>query len=172
MKDVDSFELSVLRQIEKNPLATDQVGSFQSFTRLKVAFAGIGDNFIRLKAALRSLRANNYLRLVDENLANGETDIYERYQLTPLGEEALNHSAQITNISHNRNSTIASQSQNIVQTINISEYDDDIKGKIAELQKAITEKDKVTVKKAIGYILDKSLDLGIQIIESSVGKVR
>lgn len=95
MSSMEKFKLAVLRQINKNPLYTDQTGNFQSYARLQRAFAGVDDDFIRLKASLRSLLAKKYLRLIDEELVAGETDIYQRYQLTPLGEEILNISGEV-----------------------------------------------------------------------------
>ena len=171
MNSIEGFKQSVLRQINKNPIYTDRTGSFQSYKRLKQAFSGVDDDFVRLNVALRSLHAQRYLRLVDENLVDGETDIYQRYQLTPLGEEALAGSAQITNISHNQKSNIAHQSPNSIQTIDISGYDESVREKFAELQAAIEAKDKITIKKTIGYILDKSVDLGIQIIANGIGRM-
>lgn len=170
MSDIEKFEQSVLRQINKNPIYTDQTGNFQSYEKLKLAFLGIDDDFVRLKAALRSLHAQKYLRLIDENLVNGETDIYQRYKLTPLGEDALAGSAQITNISHNQNSTIAHQSPNVIQTIDISGYDEDLQGKINELKEAIANKNKPNIKKIFAYIADKSVDVAIALLTQGIIK--
>ncbi|MEX1064326.1 MAG: hypothetical protein WED06_03345 [Candidatus Paceibacterota bacterium] len=171
MSELKDFEMAVLRQVHTEPLYTDQTGKFQSFTRLQQRFGGIDDDFARLKAALRKLHAKKCLGLIDENLVGGETDLYERYQITPLGEEALNKTAQVTNISGNSYSTIASNSPQTIQSINISQYSDDLKTKVKELKDAIEKRDHVTIKKIFGYILDKSVDLGVQILANGIGRM-
>lgn len=155
---LNEFSESVLRAIANTPLSTDFTGPFESRKRLLMEF-----DETRLDAALEQLVARLYIREINEERAGAV--VVNAYQATALGKNYLakGHVAGATfgNIS---NSNIAIQSPNLIQAVNFSSLDDDLKTKIDELQVAINKKDKVTMKKVFGYILDKSVDVAIAVL--------
>lgn len=93
-----------------------------------------------------------------------EEDFEDIYKLTPLGKNYIaNKTANFTSFSNITNSNIAHHSKNIEQQITLSELPKDIQEKIAILAKAAKDKDANTMKKAYGYIADKSVDVAIAI---------
>lgn len=99
----------------------------------------------------------------------GESVSSKGYKITQLGKAKVGNShspvAVYSNIS---NSNIAHQSPHATQSIRISEQPEDIQKKFAELQDAIAKKDSSAMKKAFGYIADKSVDVAIAIMTGAI----
>lgn len=85
------------------------------------------------------------------------------YQITSLGNNRITGTSSGTTYSNISNSNIAHQSQNTNQTINITALPQDIQEKIQELELAVAKRDSSAIKKAFGYIADKSVDVAIAI---------
>lgn len=92
------------------------------------------------------------------------------YAITYSGKARLQRELgnQSTVYSNINNANIAHQSTNVRQSIKISEQPSDIQEKIAELQNAIAKKDSSAIKKAFGYIADKSVDVAIAIMAGAI----
>ena len=130
-----------------------------------------------VKSILRDLEQLGYIRTIVipeqevmfSNETNNELVFNAGYQITSLGKNAIAGKVGTTTIySDIHNSAIAHQSTNIHQSIKVSEQTPDIQEKITELQDAITKKDSTAIKKAFGYIADKSVDVAIAIIAGSL----
>lgn len=84
------------------------------------------------------------------------------YQITPLGKAYLARSSAIfTSYANITNSNIAHHSPNANQSIDITELPEDLREKVAEFDAAMKQKDSNAMKKAFGYIADKSVDVAI-----------
>ena len=120
----------------------------------------------RLGAAIALLKKRGYVKDIKAILASiGDTSIdYEAYQLTALGKNYIaNTAASLTSFNNITNSNIAHQSQNVSQNIKIADQPKDIQEKYKELQEAVAKKDSSAMKKAFGYITDRSVDVAIAI---------
>lgn len=92
------------------------------------------------------------------------------YKITDLGKNHLLKQRTEPTISFGDNTNFAYNSPHAQQTINIniSNLDQDIQKKLIELEEAIARKDSSAIKKAFGYIADKSVDVAIAIITGSL----
>ncbi|MEO5627765.1 MAG: hypothetical protein ABIQ89_02655 [Candidatus Saccharimonadales bacterium] len=89
------------------------------------------------------------------------------YRITQLGKDASTSvRSNVTNNTYANisNSAIAHNSPHATQSINIEELSEDLRQKYQELQDAVARKDSSAMKKAFGYIADKSVDVAIAII--------
>lgn len=157
------YDEAVLRMIGEPNRGTDQTGRFRAKSDLDEEF---GEDSPRLAQAIQALMKRKYIKDIEAVLAAiGDTAIdYEAYQLTALGANYLakssSQSTTFNNISH---SNIANNSSNVSQSININEQPKDIQEKYIELQNAMSKKDPSAMKRAFGYIADKSIDVAVAI---------
>src|SRR3989344_2222794 len=157
------YEEAVLRMINEPNRVTDQTGRFRAKSDLEDEF---GKGSHRLGAAIALLKKRGYVKDIKAILASiGDTSIdYEAYQLTALGKNYIaNTAASLTSFNNITNSNIAHQSQNVSQNIKIADQPKDIQEKYKELQEAVAKKDSSAMKKAFGYITDRSVDVAIAI---------
>ena len=88
---------------------------------------------------------------------------HDAYSITPHGKQFLNKNSFQKIMFHNiANSNIVINSSNVIQELKIE--NEDIKQKIAELEKAMKEKDSSLLKKSFEYIADKSIDIAIALL--------
>jgi hypothetical protein len=102
------------------------------------------------------------------DLADSKSMSNSGYKITQLGKSRIGSYSPTTIYSNINNSNIAHQSPNSIQTVKISEQPEDIQQKFAELKDAIDKKDSSVIKKAFGYIADKSVDVAIAILAGAV----
>lgn len=123
-----------------------------------------------VKTILKDLERCDYLKPIDINNMQlsfaGDTTkpatTSPGYKITELGKSLIGAPpVSITSFSNITNSAIANNSPGTTQTIKISEQPEDIQLQIAELRNAIIRKDSTSMKKAFGYIADKSVDVAI-----------
>lgn len=128
-----------------------------------------------VKSIIRDLEQLGYVKPIDideqkvqflEEMT-GESVSNKGYKITQLGKSKIGGNSNVipaTVYANITNSNIAHHSPHATQSIKISEQPEDIQEKFAELQDAITKKDASAIKKALGYIADKSVDVVIAII--------
>ena len=92
------------------------------------------------------------------------------YEITSLGSNRIANNHSSTTYSNISNSNIAHQSSQVQQTINITELPVDIQEKVKELELAMLKRDSSGMKKAFGYIADKSVDVAIAVITGALIK--
>ncbi len=166
---LDEYDEAVLREIAAPNRGSDQTGLFRAKSDLEDEF---GKDSHRLGLAIENLKdKRRYIKDIKAVLAAiGDTSInYDAYQVTALGKNYLAKTNSTTNsFSNITNSNIANHSANIQQSISISDQPQEIQEKYAELQTAILQKDSPGIKKAIGYIADKAVDVAIAIMSGSL----
>lgn len=125
-----------------------------------------------IKNILKDLQRCGYIKKIEldsqgvEFLGeiSGEQESSEAYKITELARSHVSTSAnntQINNFSNISNSAIANNSSNITQTVAYNDQPEDIREAIDELDAAANRKDTSALKKAFGYIADKSVDVAI-----------
>ncbi len=99
-----------------------------------------------------------------------EDDYEKRFAITELGKAYLSrqNTGVSTHYSNITNSNIAHQSSSASQTISLAEQSEDIREKIQELEAAIKKKDSASIKRAFGYIADKSVDVAIAVVTGAL----
>ena len=98
-----------------------------------------------------------------------DSDWEHVYLITPLGKAYLaRSSANFTSYSNITNSNIAHESPHAVQSIDISELPSDIQEHVIQFDKAAEKKDSAALKKAFGYIADKSVDVAIALVTGAI----
>ena len=121
---------------------------------------------------ITALERRGYVKLSDKkyhksgiyflDAPHNEDDWEHVYLITPLGKAYLaRSSANFTSYSNISNSNIAHQSPNSKQSIEITELPEELQQKILEFDEAAKQKDGAALKKAFGYIADKSVDVAI-----------
>lgn len=132
-----------------------------------------------VKSIIRDLEQLGYLKPIEMHNQkvqlleemSGEPVSNKGYKITQLGKSKISGSrnnSSATVYSNITNSNIAHQSPYVTQLIKISEQPEDIQKKFAELQDAITKRDSSAIKKAFGYIADKSVDVAIGIMVGAI----
>jgi len=154
-EELKSTANAILLSISKSKIGTDITGKFITIEILEHQF---GERRMqKVKDALQWLLDQDFIEEVEDNEGV--------YRLTPFGGSqvsALHISNSVTyaNIS---NSNIAHQSENVNQTIDISELPEDIQQSLEELRVAVGRRDASGMKKAFAYIADKAVDVAIAI---------
>lgn len=162
------YDEAVLRMVSEPNRGTDQIGQFLAKSDLEDEF---GKDSPRLAQSIQNLSKRGYIKDIKAVLAaTGNASIgYEAYQLTALGSNYLaKSSSQNTSFNNITNSNIASNSSDIHQSISIREQPEDIQEKYQELQNAIANRDPSAIKRAFGYIADKSVDVAIAIVTGAL----
>ena len=158
---ITDYEESLLRFVESDtPTESDILNEFEG-----VLIKG------QLKSVIRALKDRRYIKpqkiLISSFTSSDGTDVTSTadvYALTPLGKNYLaNTTPNFTSFSNINNSNIASNSSNVKQKIDISGLPQDLTDKLAELEAAVKSKDSNAIKNAFTYILDKSVDLAVQV---------
>lgn len=130
---------------------------------------------------ITALERRGYIKLSDKKYhkpgiyfldsTHNEDDWEYVYLITPLGKAYLaRSSANFTSYSNISNSNIAHQSSNIVQSIEITDLPDDLQQKILEFDDAAKQQDGDALKKAFGYIADKSVDVAIALATGAIAR--
>lgn len=112
---------------------------------------------------------DNFLIPMKYIMENAHAEGY--YTITELGKNYLRQNTNSSNMSFGNNTNIAYNSPNAQQSINIdiSIYPQDVQDKIQELQDAVRDNDKLKFTTALGYILDKGVDIAIAIALAQLG---
>lgn len=156
---MSEFEEIVLNSVKDNAKPKDGNDGYLGFGSLRHFFQNEDEQ--ELVIALQKLVDLKYL----DGHAKHTDGSYGAYRLTPQGNHYLKNQRNSPAIFGNiTNSNVALNSPGILQTLNINDLDDDLKERVAELQEAINKKDKITVLKVFGYILDKSVDVGLALL--------
>lgn len=155
--------LGFLAENKYNKRQTDEI--FQEFE------SDILD-YEQIKSLLEDLEQIGYIQPVKigpKIILNEEMSYREGYRVTQLGKNVIRvKSSNVTLYSNINNSNIAHESSHITQSIRISEQPEEIQKKFAELQEAIVKKDSSAMKKAFGYIADKSIDVAVAIMTGAI----
>lgn len=140
--------------LKNSSYGTDESGKFLTTDMLEYQFGE--KRMDKAKAATKSL--------IEKDLIERFDDDEDVFRLTPYGQmEVSNNNFSVNNFSNISNSNIANHSQNVEQSINISEQPQDIQDKVREFEQAAHNKDSSGMKKAFGYIADKAVDVAIAI---------
>lgn len=96
------------------------------------------------------------------------------YSITELGKNHIRRSSGASGMSFGNNTNLAINSPNAQQSVNIdvSIYNQEVQDKISQLQEAVRDGDKSKFKSAIGYILDKGVDIAIVLTLAQAGLVK
>lgn len=165
------IEDAIVRYVQSKRVSKDKLTKeFTSKTYSKdtvinmISVLENGRSYIKLS---KNKYSKQMVHFLDE--PHNDDDWERRYEMTPLGTAYLaRSSANFTSYSNITNSNIAHESPNAVQSIDISELQVDVQEKIAEFDTAVSHKDGTAMKKAIGYILDKSVDVGIALVTGAL----
>lgn len=151
---------AVLAETEKSKMGNNVLGKLITIPILEHRFGE--KRLVKLHAALDELMERDYL----EEYENDD----EVLRLTPFGEAYLSDQHRVGGVSYNNisNANIAHDSPNSVQTINITDYSQDIQDSFNELREATAKRDSSGIKKAFGYIADKAVDLAIAILAGHI----
>lgn len=103
----------------------------------------------------------NYLRKVDDT---------PTYAITARGENHVAASGRDVSYSFGSNSMIAVNSPGATQSISINDQTLEIQQLVAEFNNAVKTKDGNAMKKAFGYIADKSVDIAIAITTGALSR--
>lgn len=151
------MEKMVLNSIKTSKYKVDAIGKYITLDVLENEFGE--KRMLEVSKAISSLTKKDFIEEID-----GEEDVY---RLTPNGKLHLpkhsNDSLTINYLSHNTNSNIANHSQNVQQSIKVSEQKQGIQVKISEFETAAKQGNGAAMKKAFGYIADKAVDVAIAI---------
>lgn len=92
------------------------------------------------------------------------------YKITRWGKSHIGKQTVVNQITYSgiSNSAIAHNSPHAVQSVRVGEQDEETQILLKEYIKSLESKDSKRIKKAIGYILDKSIDLGIAVLVGGV----
>jgi hypothetical protein len=157
--DLNQIEKAVFYAIKSSKRSSGHYGKIISLAELEIQF-GEGEK-ANIESAARSLIDKNLVRTLDGN--------NELFCLTPYGKTyQVNTGLSVNNFMNVNNSNIVAGSKDVTQMLNTSDQPADIRSKIEELKKAIEDQDRVTIKKAFGYIADKSIDVAIALL---MGKI-
>lgn len=135
-----------------------------------IRLADVSDD---LKRIIKSKIGEDFIEFFskDENQEIANTAIILGKVLggTPLSEfepkkEAAVDSPGSTIFNVHNSNNVAINSPNATQSIKVDALDDDLKNRIAELQRAINKRDGVTIGKIFAYITDKSVDVAIALL--------
>lgn len=163
---ISEYEEAVLRFVESD--SPTEAGIFNEFEGVLIKG--------QIKSVVRALKDRRFIK-VQEILTSAVvfgdgtefSSTAEVYVLTPLGKNYLaNTTSSFTSFNNITNSNIAHNSNDIFQKINIAELPKDLVEKIADLESAIKAKEPVAIQKAFTYILDKSVDLAVQILATGL----
>lgn len=83
------------------------------------------------------------------------------YKITHLGKHHLGKSGTNGGISVGNNVNFALNSPGAQQSIDITDFNEDVQVKISEMQEAAATNNKPKFLKALGYILDKGVDVAV-----------
>jgi|GEM_PF-2571813 len=170
LSEYDTAILNFLAQNKYGKRREDKI--FKEFT--------VGPlNRQNIKTILRGLKRAGYIVSItiseQEMLFTGEVSNSPvsnvGYKITQLGKEvSISTYNSITNNTYANisNSAIAHNSPHSTQSIKIGGLSEDMQQKYKEMQDAIARKDSSAIKKAFGYIADKSVDVAIAIITKSL----
>lgn len=157
--ELDKTDKAILTIINKGELATDITGKYIDDDLLEIKFGE--QRMPQVRLSIDKLMKYDLIELAED-----EDDIY---RLTPYGEqEARNIQNYVNNIGNITNSNIAINSSNIIQKLDIT--DKDMKRMIKDLEKAVNDKNASKIKKAFGYIADKSVDIAIGLLINGLMK--
>lgn len=170
-QNLTEIEDAIMRYLESSPATKEDIlDAFSSKSYSKGLLKDILKELSELRGYIE-LSEDAYLKpgVYDLFSDTTNTDFEYHYELTALGKAYLARSTStFTSYSNISNSNIAHQSPHAKQTIKISDQSRDIQEKFKELQAAITHKDIPAIKKAFGYIADKSVDVAIAILTGNI----
>ena len=163
--NLDITENTVLRMISEANLGTDKTGFFRKHDDIA---AELGETNESLQPTINKLVEQRFIRIVNDKFeqVHGHTLEYTAYQITELGKSHMhqsNHPAP-TVYSNINGSNITHNSSHVTQTISISALAPDIQEKVKEFDVAVKQKDSSAMKRAFGYIADKSVDVAIALM--------
>jgi len=155
-------ENTVLRMISEANLGTDKTGLFRRHDDIA---AELGETNDSLQPIIDKLLEQRLIRIVNDKFeqVHGHALEYTAYQITELGKSHMhqNNLPTPTVYSNINGSNIAHNSSNVTQTISINTLASDIQEKVKEFDAAVKQKDGSAMKRAFGYLADKSVDVAI-----------
>lgn len=155
-------ENTVLRMISEANLGTDQTGLFRKHDDIAQE---LGETNESLQPIVDKLLEQRLIRIVNNKFeqVHGRTLDYTAYQITELGKSHMHQNSHPapTVYGNINSSNIAHNSSNVTQTISINTLAPDIQEKVKEFDVAVKRKDSSAMKRAFGYIADKSVDAAI-----------
>ena len=99
-----------------------------------------------------------------------KSHIADHYIITELGKNYLQkHSGAGPNLIFGDNTNYAVNSPGAVQSIDVTIYKKDVQIKINEMREAVQHNDRPKFLKALGYVLDKGVDVGIAVALAYAG---
>lgn len=148
--------------ISEANLGTDKTGLFRKHDDIA---SELGETNESLQPTIDKLLAQRLIRIINDKFeqVHGHGLEYTAYQITELGKSHLHQNSHPASTVYNGiyGSNIAHNSSNVTQTISISVLAPDIQEKVKEFDAAVKQKDGSAMKRAFGYIADKSVDAAI-----------
>ena len=173
--ELDALYLSILEFISSSK------SGFKKEENIFEAFVGVCFNKSAIKSLLRALEQLQYIEKSDEDpqriqlLDSDFNDVspeqkIKGYKITGIGKTYLRKQGYVkqTIYSNINNSNIANESPYAKQSIKISEQDEETQELLREYLAALESKDSTKIKKYTGYLLDKSVDLGVAVLAGGV----
>lgn len=162
---LDITENTVLRMISEANLGTDKTGLFKKHDDIA---SELGETNESLQPTIDKLLGQKLIRIVNDKFEqiHGHALEYIAYQITELGKSYLHQNSRPASTVYNGiyGSNIAHNSSNVTQSISINALAPDVQEKIKEFDVAIKQKDSSAMKRAFGYIADKSVDVAIALV--------
>lgn len=109
------------------------------------------------------------VQVIDLYGPNTPPETEKGYKITPLGKHRIGTNPVSSSISVGDNVNFALNSPGAQQSIDITSYEGDVQIKIVEMQEAVKSNDKPKFLKAMGYILDKGVDIAIAVALAHIG---
>jgi hypothetical protein len=163
--DLSPTAKAVIRVISNSKTGPSVQGKYRSkFMAIETLEHHFGEKRMpKVQEALEQLIDRDYI----EELEDSEGV----YRITPFGESYLSEQRSLGGVTYSNinNSNIAHQSQDIDQTINVTDLPEDVQQNIKELRIAASKQDASGMKRAFGYIADKAVDVAIAI---TVGRLK
>lgn len=91
------------------------------------------------------------------------------YKITEHGKYHFNTNSRTSSVSFGDNTNFAFNSPGAKQSIDITNYEKDVQIEINNMQEAVKNNDKSKLLKALGYILDKGVDVATAIALAYLG---
>jgi hypothetical protein len=155
-------ENTVLRMISEANLGTDKTGLFRKHDDIASELDETNESF---QPTIDKLLGQKLIRIVNDKFeqVHGHSLGYTAYQITELGKSHLHQNSRPASTVYNGiyGSNIAHNSSNVTQSIAINTLASDVQEKVKEFDVAVNQKDSSAMKRAFGYIADKSVDVAI-----------
>lgn len=172
--DVEELYLPIL-----DFLAESKSG-FKSEEKILREFVGARLKKSDVKSLLRALVSLQYIdktnkdpqriQFYDDNF-NNVTPEHKivGYKINRFGKSFLSRKIRGSGITFGDNTNYAVNSPGTVQSIDVTIYKKDVQIKINEMQEAVQSNDRPKFLRALGYVLDKGVDVGIAVALAYAG---